>query len=251
MQLRQEIAREIEIIKFPLSEKIMGLHFKRLGKNPEEIPQRYREKYIQDSVYNLTFLASALSFDSLQAFRNYMQWLGQLMGSLEVSLEDMEEYFATTQLILQKELTTPKMQAIAPFWEEGVRSFTEAYGTRQEELEPEGRTDQVDKFLQYILNFEKEKAARMIMEKMEDGGDIREIYLQIFQPSLYRIGILWQTQVISVAKEHYATSVIQNIIGMLYPYLFAEREKSERVFMGACGGSELHEIGLRMVADFF
>jgi len=61
---------------------------------------------------------------------------------------------------------------------------------------------------------------------------------------------MWQKQEITVAKEHYATSVIQSIIGMLYPYLFKNEKKNGKVFIGACSGSELHEIGLRMVADF-
>jgi methanogenic corrinoid protein MtbC1 len=39
-------------------------------------------------------------------------------------------------------------------------------------------------------------------------------------------------------------------MAQLYPYIFATA-KTGRRFIGACVGGELHEMGMRMVADFF
>ena len=36
----------------------------------------------------------------------------------------------------------------------------------------------------------------------------------------------------------------------LYPYIFSE-EKNGNTFIGTCVGDELHEIGIRMLTDFF
>lgn len=106
-------------------------------------------------------------------------------------------------------------------------------------------------FLQYLLNFKKDEASQYILQKVKNGTSIKEIYIQYIQASLYKIGELWQHQEISVAKEHYCTAVIQNIISLLYPYLFTHKIKKNRSLFAVSAGSELHEIGIRMVSDFF
>jgi methylmalonyl-CoA mutase cobalamin-binding domain/chain len=76
------------------------------------------------------------------------------------------------------------------------------------------------------------------------------VYLNVFQPVQYEIGRLWQLNQISVAQEHYATAVTQLVMSQLYPRIFST-ERSGRTLVATCVGDELHEIGVRMVADFF
>ena len=54
----------------------------------------------------------------------------------------------------------------------------------------------------------------------------------------------------SVAEEHYCTAATQLIMSQLYSRIFNTAKKG-RCLVAACVGGELHEIGLRMVADFF
>jgi methanogenic corrinoid protein MtbC1 len=54
----------------------------------------------------------------------------------------------------------------------------------------------------------------------------------------------------SVAEEHYCTAATQLIMSQLYSRIFST-EKIGRCLVATCVGNELHEIGLRMVADFF
>jgi methanogenic corrinoid protein MtbC1 len=53
-----------------------------------------------------------------------------------------------------------------------------------------------------------------------------------------------------VAQEHYGTAVTQAIISQLYPRIFG-RQRVGRRLVAACAGGETHELGARMVADFF
>jgi len=70
------------------------------------------------------------------------------------------------------------------------------------------------------------------------------------QRTQYEIGRLWQTNRISVAEEHYCTACAQFVMTQLYPYIFRS-ERNGRRMVATCVGGELHEIGVRMVADFF
>ncbi len=77
-----------------------------------------------------------------------------------------------------------------------------------------------------------------------------QLYLQVFQPALHRVGRLWQLNRVGVAEEHYCTAATQLIMSQLYPYLFTG-ERHRRIMVATCASGELHEIGARMVSDFF
>ena len=79
---------------------------------------------------------------------------------------------------------------------------------------------------------------------------IKKIYIEVFQRTQREIGRLWQTNQISVAQEHFCTAATQMVMSQLYPYIFSGEHKNRRL-VAACVGGELHEIGARMVADFF
>ena len=65
-----------------------------------------------------------------------------------------------------------------------------------------------------------------------------------------RVGELWRTAQITVDAEHYCTSVTQMAITQMYPLLFSS-ECRNRTLLCARPGTELHEMGARMVADIF
>jgi len=88
------------------------------------------------------------------------------------------------------------------------------------------------------------------MDAVQGGTQVRDIYLHVFQQGQYEIGRLWQSNQISVAQEHLCTAATQLIMSQLYPLIFGTDRKNRRV-VAACIGGDLHEIGVRMVADFF
>ena len=96
----------------------------------------------------------------------------------------------------------------------------------------------------------RKKATDFILKLADDGMPLNKIYIDIFQNSQYEIGRLWEENKVSVAQEHYCTATTQMIMSMLYPRLFST-ERIHKNVVATCVGSELHEIGIRMVADFF
>ena len=105
-------------------------------------------------------------------------------------------------------------------------------------------------YLNLLLEAKRSEAGILILQAVENGVSIKDIYLKVFQASQYEIGYLWQTNQISVAQEHFCTAATQMIMSQLYPYIFNSEKKGLRM-VASCVGGELHEIGLRMVTDFF
>ncbi len=248
---KKHIWEEIENNKEKLAEKIMISQYSLEKVNSGAIPAEYKKKYLQDSIYNLTFLASALSFSNILSFKKYMNWLSELIKNLGIPLEDMLNHFQSMDKVLSEELKDCDLKELKRYIEEGTKTFEKTWLKSESLVKPETYSNDVNIFVDYIINFQREKATEYVMKLLKDGAEIKKIYLDVFSPSLYKIGELWQSHKISVAKEHYATSVIQSIIGMMYPYLFKNDIRNGKTFVGVCSGGELHEIGLRMTADFF
>jgi methanogenic corrinoid protein MtbC1 len=107
-----------------------------------------------------------------------------------------------------------------------------------------------NQYLASLLKGERQHASQLILNIVENEMSVKDIYLEIFQPVQWEIGRLWQTNQVSVAQEHYCTAATQLIMSQLYPYVFSS-EKIGRTLVATCVSGELHEIGVRMVADFF
>lgn len=106
------------------------------------------------------------------------------------------------------------------------------------------------RYLEALLAGRRQAAVEMILEAARTGTRIRDLYLHVFQPCQYEIGRRWQVNELSVAQEHFCTAVTQLVMAQLYPYIFSGQKNGHTLLM-TCVGSELHEIGARMVADFF
>lgn len=73
----------------------------------------------------------------------------------------------------------------------------------------------------------------------------REIFKEIFIPLLNELGMLWQTDTISPAHEHFITNLIkQKILINTEKLQHLEPTKIDKVFVPFLPDNEIHEIGL-------
>lgn len=105
-------------------------------------------------------------------------------------------------------------------------------------------------YLRLLLAGNRPDASRLVLDAREQGCTVKDIYLGILQPALREIGRLWQIGQISVAQEHFCSAATQMVMSQLYPWIF-RTDKIDRSMVAVCVPEELHEIGIRMVADLF
>ncbi|MFW9984557.1 MAG: B12-binding domain-containing protein, partial [Candidatus Odinarchaeota archaeon] len=105
-------------------------------------------------------------------------------------------------------------------------------------------------YLNTLLQGDRKNASKLILEAVEKGTDIRDIYLQVLENVQLEIGRLWQTNQLDVAEEHFSTAVTGLVMAQLYPYI-KKSGQPERTLVAACVAGELHDLGVRMVSDFF
>ena len=205
---------------------------------------------VQDTKYHLTFLFDAVSIDSPQLFINYVAWAKVLLKHIGVTplmfKENLEHIRKGCQLELEGEFAGKAdailRQALELFQEmpDQIPSFLDAGDSG-------GRI--ALQYLEQVLKGDRRGAQETILQAIADGSELNALYLSILQPSQYEIGRRWQHRLISVAQEHYATGVTQQMMSLIYPRINSKGGE-KGVLVVTCVGNELHEVGARMVADF-
>ena len=112
-------------------------------------------------------------------------------------------------------------------------------------------TDEIySTYLTELLEGNRQRCVKTVNELIQAHTSIKELYVNLFQRSMYEVGWLWEQNRISVAVEHLCTSITESLITLCYPLLFAAEHIGKKAVV-TCTPGEHHQIGARMVADFF
>ncbi len=114
-----------------------------------------------------------------------------------------------------------------------------------------------DEFISYLDAEDKERSVRFVLSHLQDKSvDVLALYNEILTPAMYADFCTETEREICIWKEHIRTSIVRTIIECAYPFIIEERNtkygptsKGKAVIV--CPPGELHELGARMVADFF
>lgn len=234
-----------------LAEAIVKCHYEDPLERSELCGPPEHEKSIRDVTYHLSYLVEALDAEDPSLFVDYLGWAKVLFAQLGFrdqvlvrSLTYMDEVFAVS-------LPDALQSVVRDYVRIGLQHVRAAPSTLSSQLVAEGQRITLSRqYLDLLLVGDRRGASRLILNAVEEGVSVKAVYQEVFQPVQREVGRLWQMNEISVAQEHYCTAATQLIMSQLYPYIFGTARRGCR-FLGTCVGGELHEIGVRMVTDFF
>ena len=106
------------------------------------------------------------------------------------------------------------------------------------------------RYVEALLRLDRDGAQRHVEAALADGIPVRSIYLDVLAASQWEIGRRWERHEISVAQEHYCTAASQVIMARLGAALPATAATAP-LLVAACARGNLHEFGLRLLADLF
>lgn len=224
-----------------LAREIAEIHFARRPELRERYGERGFNHCVQDAAYHLQYLEQSLRLDNEQLFADYVRWAKIMLEARRVPVDDLIANLGIVAEVVSKEVPAARTTI-----EAAIRSLN---APLQDEAE-NPHAELAGAYLRAVLAGERNVASTLIKDAIARGVTLRDVYLHVFQPAQHEIGRRWQRNEITVADEHLATAITQVIMSQLYPLLFSGPRKP-RTFVSACVGGELHEIGARMVADFF
>lgn len=235
----------------PLARRILALHYARRPQDLRRANPRALTRCVGDIEYHLNYLAEAVSTNSPGLFCDYALWARICLEGFGVSTQEFVANLFVIRDVLrgtawphvQVEACCSVIHAALETLEQ-IREAPGSFLNRKQQL-----SGLAHDYLDALLKSDRHRATKLILDAVDSGVSVRDIYLFVFQRSLYEIGRLWQTHTISVAQEHFSTACTQMIMSQLYKNIFNPRSNGH-CFIAASVSGELHEVGVRMVSDF-
>jgi len=113
-------------------------------------------------------------------------------------------------------------------------------------------------FMSYFDDNNKDMCVLLTMEALHKHNvTIQELYEDVLRIAINSINVCNdkdEDDNDSICKEHIKTSIIRTVIESVYPFVIKEKEKVQQLGIKVvlvCPENEYHEIGLRMISDFF
>lgn len=210
-----------------------------------------RAKCLQDALYHLSYLAEAVAASSPSLFSDYVGWAKVMLDARGIPAADLSRNLTIMREVVRQRLTAAMWSIVEEFLDAGIQrlpSLPRELPTLFADAAPQ--VGLARRYLGLLLGGERHVASRLILEAVDSGVSVKDIYLHVFQPTQREIGRLWQTNQLNVAQEHYCTAATQLIMAQLYPRLFRTEKNGRRMVATSISG-ELHELGIRIITDFF
>jgi methanogenic corrinoid protein MtbC1 len=251
METRKALSKRLIELKSTLPELVLADYYEVNPSVAGKMPDSQQEQFKKGIIWTLSFLAEAIWTAKSELFNDSVMWGKTFFPSINLPVQYVAGIIDLLKNRLNGMCSPEETEIINPILEKAVSMMT------SQDEQPSSLSAQdnklsiiADTYLNLLLRGERDKALKLVMTELNAGKPIRDIYLDIFQPVQYEIGRLWQTNNISVAQEHYCTGATQLVMSQLYPYLFTGEKKNQKMVM-TCVSGELHEMGARMVTDFF
>lgn len=111
-------------------------------------------------------------------------------------------------------------------------------------------------FIKLLEDENKYECVKYVKELLDEKKiTIPDLYEKIIGPSLKNVGCKLDDKNICVWQEHVRSAIIKTVIENCYTYVVEEADKNIDIEKGKvvvlCPEGEYHDIGARMIADFF
>lgn len=208
-----------------------------------------RRRHERALLQHLDCLCEAAVADADGLFADHVAWARVLLETAGRSSETLKEDLAALDGVVAEVLEPEAAAAAHRIVAAGLRVLDGPLQVPPSFLErAEGAIAR--RYLQRLLAGHRHEAIRLVLDAVEEGMSMQQVYLDVFVPTLHEVGRLWQVGSIDVGQEHFCSATVQVSMSMLYPRVF-QTPRVGRTLVAGCVGDELHEIGVRMVADFF
>ncbi|MFC2136329.1 B12-binding domain-containing protein [Bacteroidota bacterium] len=108
-------------------------------------------------------------------------------------------------------------------------------------------------YLEYfdsLLKGDRDKCAEIVLDLLDKNVKPADLYENIFQRSMYRIGKLWEQDKITIGDEHIASEITNTLIDVVCSKL-KKADKIQKKIIITCIEKEFHCIGAKIIADYF
>jgi methanogenic corrinoid protein MtbC1 len=107
-------------------------------------------------------------------------------------------------------------------------------------------------FVKMLEAGDRERCVSPCLELLQKGEiTVVQLYTDVLGPALNRV-VCDEAPEVCIWKEHLRTAIVRGVVESAFPFVMKARKPANgKKALVVCPPDELHEIGPRMVADFF
>lgn len=202
----------------------------------------------------LQYLAEAIAADRPGLFVHSVEWARAAFMARGFELADLGESLKALDETLNAELPAALSARTTRFIAQGMKVATRAESPRDDAVlesafgQPGADSARARAYLVHLLERRQSKSVDVLLDAVRSGRSVAEVYESVIAPALAEVGRLWHINEATVADEHYVTTATQNAMAVLRTKLPQAEPNGKRALAASVGG-DLHDVGIRMVAD--
>jgi methanogenic corrinoid protein MtbC1 len=199
----------------------------------------------------LVDLSAAVESGEPKLFEAGILWTRQAFTARGATPEDLRAALAALRDILRERMPAGSAEEAIPAVDLAIQSLgdtpVEAPGGGAEEEDLAAGPALA--YLEAVLDGRPREAIDQVLAEVPEGRAVRDVYLEVLLPALREAGRMWHAGAMSIAEEHLVTATTQRAMALL-----CERarpsSRNGRTAVLACVSGNVHDIGIRAIADF-
>lgn len=249
--MQADLAGRVLELGDSITEEVVATDYASRPELLERYGERGRPFYVRDTRYHLAFLAEAIAGGDPELFVDYVAWARSMLSAHGVHVEDLARNLELLKAAIERHLADDSAATATAPIDLALVQLPRLPAEPPSFISPEARNGALAReYLGLLLQGDRRGAAALVDGAAHDGTPLKELYLDVFQGSQRELGRLWQLNRITVAQEHFCTAATLAIMNQFYRTILAT-PRSGRRLVCCCVEGDLHEMGLRIVADFF
>lgn len=196
-------------------------------------------------------LAAAVRTGEPDIFVARARWIRVAAQAREQPEAGLRASFECLREVLAERLPTPASQAVEPHLSAALDAFDEPPSESTTEVDASTETGKLSlRFLEKSLEGNPRAAIQLLLEAVEGGLGVREAYRDVLMATQREVGRLWHQGELGISEEHLVTSTTKRAMSVLCQRGPAADPVDKTVVAASVAGN-VHEIGTRLVSDFF
>lgn len=203
-----------------------------------------------DLADRLAYLATAVRAGRPELFASHVRWSAFAFRSRGVPIDDLR--------LAVESLGESAVDAMPPMAVPPVRAAVDAalaVLAQPMSDRPMGRSFDAEhaelsqRYMLALLEGDRDRASRLILEAVDGGLSVPEVYGKVLGPVQQELGELWMAGDLHIGAEHFATETTRHVMSQLFPVITRMPKREGRVALASSVEGNQHDIGIRMVAD--
>lgn len=212
---------------------------------------RWREEWVGHVALQMRSLAQAIAVRRSKLFADAAQWTQAAFRARGAADSDLLGSLRCTREVIEAELPEEVAGIASEYIGQAIERIEATRLILTGPTVQEGPHRRLAlQYLEAVLDGRREDAEKVVLTAVDTGLAVGDVYEHVLQPAQIELGRMWHAGEVTVADEHFASAITQAIMSILRSR-FPKRKKNGKLVVAAAVGGELHEIGVRMVADFF